>query len=374
MFLFKLSCSVNFSDHLIPSDMITFYPGPSKVYPQVEQYLSDAYQSGILSVNHRSEPFMAMLRETIEAMKTNLGIPEGYEIYFCSSATECWEIIAQSLISTKSLHVFNGAFGEKWLEYTQKIKPETNGFSFDINTLPRISDIVSDQENEVICLTHNETSNGTALPFSFFAELRKQTEQVIAVDATSSMAGVEFPWKEADVWYASVQKCFGLPAGLSVIIASPRAIQQAEKIGDRNFYNSFLFVRDNFLRYQTPYTPNALGIYLAGRVMKQVESLTIVSAQTKKRAAEWYAFLTEHGYSVLVDQDEVRSDTVIAVSGSKDKVAYIKKEARENGIMLGNGYGAWKETTFRIANFPAISQDEIDQLKNFLKGKSRLPA
>ncbi|SEI63051.1 phosphoserine aminotransferase [Dyadobacter koreensis] len=354
--------------------MITFYPGPSKIYPQVEQYLSDAYQSGILSVNHRSEAFMTMLKETIETMKINLGIPEDYEIYFCSSATECWEIIAQSLISTKSLHVFNGAFGEKWLEYTQKIKPGSSGFSFDINTLPKISDIIADQENEVICLTHNETSNGTALPFSFFTELRKQTEQLIAVDATSSMAGVEFPWKEADLWYASVQKCFGLPAGLSVLVASPRAIQQAEKIGERDFYNSFLFLRDNFLKYQTPYTPNALGIYLAGRVMKQVESLPIVSTKTKKRAKEWYAFLAEHGYSVLVNQEDVRSDTVIAVSGSKDQVAYIKKAAKENGIMLGNGYGVWKETTFRIANFPAISQDEIDQLKNFLKGKSSLPA
>ncbi|MCF2444991.1 aminotransferase class V-fold PLP-dependent enzyme [Dyadobacter sp. CY345] len=350
--------------------MITFYPGPSKVYPQVEQYLSDAYQSGILSVNHRSEPFMVMLKETIEVMKSKLDIPEAYEIYFCSSATECWEIIAQSLIATKSLHLHNGAFGEKWLEYTQKIKPKSKGFSFDKNSLPIISDIISDQEDEVICLTHNETSNGTALPFSFFTELREQTSQVIAVDATSSIAGVEFPWEAADVWYASVQKCFGLPAGLSVLIASPRAIKLAEKIGDRDFYNSFLFVRDNFLKYQTPYTPNALGIYLAGRVMRQVEPIASISKQTKKRAAEWYEFLAENGYSILIDEQEVRSDTVIAVSGSKDQVANLKKSAKENGILLGNGYGAWKETTFRIANFPAITQNEIDQLKNFLKSEA----
>lgn len=353
--------------------MITFYPGPSKVYPQVEQYLSDAYQSGILSVNHRSEPFMAMLKETVASMKSKLEIPEEYEIYFGSSATECWEIIAQSLISTKSLHVFNGAFGEKWLEYTRKIRPEAKGISFDINGLPDIADIISDQKDEIICLTHNETSNGTVLPFSFFTELRKHTEQVIAVDATSSMAGVAFPWQSADIWYASVQKCFGLPAGLSVLVASPRAIKRAEEVGDHNFYNSFLFIRNNFLKHQTPYTPNVLGIYLAGRVMKQVEPLSMISLETKKRAEEWYAFLEKEGFTVLVEKAEVRSDTVIAVSGSKDLVTYLKKTAKENGIMLGNGYGAWKETTFRIANFPAISNDEIDQLKKFLKGKSGQP-
>lgn len=350
--------------------MITFYPGPSKVYPQVEKYLSDAYQSGILSVNHRSEPFMALLKKTIDLMKTKLDIPADYEVYFCSSATECWEIIAQSLVASKSLHVYNGAFGEKWLEYTQKLKPAASGLSFDSNALPAIADIIADKESEVICLTHNETSNGTALPFSFFAELRKQTEQVIAVDATSSMAGVEFPWEDADVWYASVQKCFGLPAGLSVLIASPRAVRLAEKIGDRDYYNSFLFVRDNFLKYQTPYTPNALGIYLAGRVMEQVQPLTEVSDQTRLRARAWYTFLAENGYAVLVENEEVRSDTVIAVTDTKERVAFLKKAAKENGIMLGNGYGAWKETTFRIANFPAITQQEIDLLKKCLKDNS----
>lgn len=346
--------------------MITFYPGPSKVYPQVEQYLSDAYQSGMLSVNHRSDPFMSMLKEVIGQMKSKLDIPVGYEIYFCSSATECWEIIAQSLVSSKSLHVYNGAFGEKWLEYTQKLRPAATGLAFDANSLPNVAEIIADKENEIICLTHNETSNGTALPASFFSDLRKQTEQIIAVDATSSMAGVELPWEDADIWYASVQKCFGLPAGLSVLVASPSAIKHAEKIADRNYYNSFLFIRDNFIKYQTPYTPNVLGIYLAGCVMEQVEPISEVSAIIKQRAREWYTFLTENGFDILIDNPEVRSDTVIAVSGTKERVTFLKKEVKVNGIMVGNGYGAWKETTFRIANFPAITQQEIDLLKKCL--------
>lgn len=350
--------------------MITFYPGPSKVYPQVGQFLSDAYQSGLLSVNHRSEPFMKMLESTIESMKTNMGIPSSYEIYFCSSATECWEIIAQSLIASSSLHVYNGAFGEKWLEYTQKIKSGAKGFAFGINDLPEIDEIISQDPDEVLCVTHNETSNGTALPDAFLASLRAKTDQVIAVDATSSMAGVTFAWENADVWYASVQKCFGLPAGLSVMVVSPRAVQLALKIGDRNYYNSLLFVRDNFLKFQTPYTPNVLGIYLAGRVMQDVEPLKNLSSQTKERAAGWYSFLEESGYSVLVENPELRSDTVIAVGGEKSVVTDIKKAAKENGIMLGNGYGAWKENSFRIANFPAITSEEINQLKVFLKNYS----
>jgi len=34
---------------------------------------------------------------------------------------------------------------------------------------------------------------------------------------------------------------------------------------------------------------------------------------------------------------------------------------------LGEGYGAFKPLTFRIANFPAIADREIAALKQFLK-------
>lgn len=352
--------------------MITFYPGPSKIYPQVEQYLAEAYQSGILSMNHRSEAFMAMLENVFRQMHLKLDLPEGYEIYFASSATECWEIVAQSLIRCQSLHLYNGAFGKKWYEYTHRLCPEVRPYEFDLNELPALNAMGAALEGaEVVCLTHSETSNGTMLPMSFLRELRQQTDQIIAVDATSSMGGVAMDWEAADVWYASVQKCFGLPPGLGVMVVSPRAIQRAEEIGCRNHYNSLLYIRENFQKYQSPHTPNTLGIYLLGRVMEQVAPVQEVNAQTEARADDWYRFIGKSRYSLLVREPAVRSTTVIAVEGTKEEIKSLKKEALEAGIMLGSGYGTWKETTFRIANFPAIEAVEIDRLKDFLRRYSK---
>jgi len=346
--------------------MITFYPGPSKIYPQVEHYLSDAYKSGILSANHRSDIFMEMLKKTTDNLKYKLDIPADYEVYFVSSATECWEIIAQSLITHSSLHIYNGAFGEKWLEYTHKIRPDSSGFSFDLNEIPNLDDAGITADHEMICVTHNETSNGTALPVSFLTDLRRYTAKLIAVDATSSMGGANLPWTAADVWYASVQKCFGLPAGMGVMVVSPDAILKAENVHDKSFYNSFLFMRENFLKFQTPYTPNALGIYLLGRVMEHVEPIQQIAADIHERAENWYKFLGNNGYEVLVKNEAVRSDTVIAVNAERERVTQIKSKAKLSGFQLGNGYGKWKETTFRIANFPAINETDISLLRNFL--------
>lgn len=346
--------------------MITFYPGPSKVYPQVETYLHEAFESGLISENHRSEPFMRMMEETVRNLKLKLAVPDDYEVYFVSSATECWEIIAQSVIRDSSLHIFNGAFGEKWKEYTHNITGKTGSYAFDSEQLPDFSEIAVASPDEVICITHNETSNGTAIPASFLNKLRSQVQNVIAIDATSSMAGVEMPWESADIWYASVQKCFGLPAGMGVMVVSPRAIAQAENIGERSHYNSLLFIRDNFLKNQTPYTPNTLGIYLLGKIMKHVAPIKDVSGQTGQRAAAWYSFLKENNYKLLIENEAVRSETVIAVFAEKGRISALKKAAKQVGITLGNGYGRDKETSFRIANFPAIDANEISFLKDFL--------
>ena len=347
--------------------MTTFYPGPSKVYPQVELYLTDAYRSGILSTNHRSDAFMEMLRDTIGGLKQKLDLPPDYEVYFVSSATECWEIISQSLVSKSSFHIYNGAFGAKWMEYAQKLKPASHGISFDLNETPGIELLSAlKPEDGVICITHNETSNGTALPVSFMSELRRQTGKLIAVDATSSMAGVALPWLDADVWYASVQKCFGLPPGLGVMVVSPGAISKARDCNDRLHYNSLLFTRENFLKFQTPYTPNTLAIYLLGRVMEEVSPISTISADLQERALDLYSFVEELGYSTLVTNHNVRSSTVIAVHLDKASLAGIKSKAQQKNIILGNGYGDWKDESFRIANFPAITSDDISVLKQFL--------
>ncbi|QMW05898.1 aminotransferase class V-fold PLP-dependent enzyme [Spirosoma foliorum] len=337
--------------------MITFYPGPSKVYPQVAEYAAEAIQQGIVSLNHRSAGFMDIVKETVQLLHEKLDIPADYHIALVSSATECWEIVAQSLTAETSLHPYSGAFGKKWAEYAYRIKPPTN-----LN------------EADVLCIVQNETSNGTQVTMETLAQFRRDFSSLIAVDAVSSMAGIAFDWTLADVWFASVQKCFGLPAGLAVLVYSPAALKRAEEIGENNHYNSLLFIHENFSKFQTPYTPNGLGIYMLMRVLQQVQPIAIVNTLTKKRAADWYAFFEEASltldspaFKLLINDPATRSDTVIAVEGSEAAIKAIKAAAQQAGITLGNGYGDWKNTTFRIANFPAISDEEIGTLKKFLE-------
>lgn len=348
--------------------MISFYPGPSRVHEQIPSYVVEAYDQGILSINHRSEAFMGICSQTISLLKSKLSIPEDYTVVFTSSATECWEIIAQSLVEKESHHFFNGAFGKKWFDYTKKLRPEAKKYEFDPEKeLPIKQDLTS--SSGVICITQNETANGTQVHMPLIADLKKTyPDHLIAVDATSSMAGIYLNFSEADIWFSSIQKCFGLPAGMGVMICSPRAIKKARELQENDHYNSLNFILKNIERFQTPYTPNVLYIYLLMRLMEDSPSIAAVEAKLKQRVREYEdTIVASDRFSLLINNELVRSTSVIVVEGNEDAILALKKKAEQAGLTLGNGYGPLKATTFRIANFPALKEEEVRLLQEFLK-------
>ena len=347
--------------------MISFYPGPSKVYSRVPEYVQDAYRDGILSINHRSPEFVNISSTVIGLLKEKLRIPEDYTIFFTSSATECWEIISQSLVEGKSFHIYNGAFGEKWYHYAQKLQPEALSYTFGMNDLLQPDTITFSHDTELIAVTHNETSNGTAIDQQIIGSLgQRYPEQLLAVDATSSMAGVALDFQLADIWYASVQKCFGLPAGMALMICSPKALQRAEELGERNHYNSVLYLKEMMARHQTTYTPNVLNIYLLMRVMEERPSIHDTQQLLSSRYGAWLEVLKDvESIDFLVKNEGVRSLTVIPFTAQKEVVDQIRDRAKAAGIVLGNGYGTWKDNSLRIANFPALEDWEINRLRDF---------
>jgi len=348
--------------------MITFYPGPSKVYSQVKGFMNEAFDSGILSMNHRSSGFMELYKECIRLFKEKLFLPDGYGIYFVSSATECWEIIAQSFIRKQSFHLYNGAFGEKWKDSTARLGIKTLGYGYQVHEVIQTEMLKEAEACDLIALTQNETSNGTQIRNEQLASIRSYfPEKLIAVDATSSMAGIYLDFSTADIWYASVQKCFGLPSGLAVLLCSEKAIHRGLELGRKIHYNSFVHLHENMLKFQTTHTPNILDIVLLKKILESVPAIDVVDQRIQKQADAWYNFLSPlSSVKPLVSERPVRSDTVITLQGDAALIKSLKEESLKAGITLGNGYGAWKSDTFRIANFPAIEEQEIEQLKTFL--------
>lgn len=349
--------------------MITFAPGPSKVYDALPQYMQDAFDQGILSANHRSSAFMRLYQETEQLMREKLHMPEDYRLLFTSSATENWEIISQSVVEKASFHIYSGSFGKKWIEFAKHIIPETSGIKIGAEEEIHVPDLKIGEAFDLIAITQNETSNASQVPMEVIAEIgRKFPEKMIAVDTTSSMGGIELDFSLADIWYASVQKCFGLPAGLGILILSPKAVEKTLRKGERGRYNSLTFMLENADGYQTHYTPNVFGIYLLHRVLKDMEEIQHIDARLRERMSRLENTIAQSSsLRMLVPNEKTRSTTVMGVTGTEDLIADVKKAAEKEGMQMGSGYGPLKPTSFRIANFPAITDKELDRLIQFLK-------
>jgi len=341
--------------------MRSFYPGPSKVHPEALDFIRDAFDQGIVSINHRSTRFEALLKDTLEILHEKWNIPTDYTIYFVSSATEAWEIVAQSLIDKQSLHVYNGAFGKKWAHYTRQIYPNAQSVEFDVQqalssvVLPNLAGI------DTVCLVQSETSNGSGQVI----DRKLFPDALIAVDATSSMGGIDLPWKEADVWFASVQKCLGIPAGLGIMICSPKTLERANQLGRKGHYNDILLMEENRKLFQTHYTPNVLSIFVLNRLTHLLPNIRVKDQETKEKMAIWekyWAGNTPWGLKCLIDKPALRLPTVLALKGEPEQIRRIQEHCLKAGIELGKGYGDWQSTTVRIANFPSHTIEDIQSL------------
>ncbi|MBC7448916.1 MAG: aminotransferase class V-fold PLP-dependent enzyme, partial [Hymenobacteraceae bacterium] len=266
-------------------------------------------------------------------------------------------------------HFYNGAFGEKWYQTAKALRPGAVGHPFVVQEALDAQGLPAAAGVEVVCVTQNETSNGTQVDATTMQRVTNQyRDALVCVDATSSLGGVNLRYARADVWFGSVQKCLGLPAGLGLLICSPRAVERAKAIGHRPHYNALLHLHEKMLNFQTTHTPNVLGLYLLLRVLQQRTPLKPIADHLGARAEILYKFFEENfpQWTPLVLNPEVRSQTVLALQCATPGLEELKKAALAQDFQLGNGYGAWAKTTFRIANFPQHQDAELVRLQRFL--------
>ena len=347
---------------------VSFYPGPSQVYDKVPRWTKLAFDEGVLGINHRSRRFGEIVAEVYQLLQEKLQVPANYHVAFTSSATECWEIIAQSFVEEKTFHLYNGAFGEKWHRLYKPLVPTAVSYLFDFEAPLILDNVIVPSDVELLCLTHNETSNGTYLPDDQLRELRElYPDTLIALDATSSMAGQALDFSLGDIWFASVQKCFGLPAGMGILICSPAAHARALELQKRDHYNSWLTVQENAAKHQTHHTPNVLDIYLLSQMLRERKDIQKVHEKISERYRQWNEVIDQlAGVNHLVPDATIRSQTVLTLTASTSRIKALHQKAQQGGFTLGKGYGNWKKSSFRIANFPALRKEHIATLQRLL--------
>ncbi len=372
----------------------TLNPGPSQINPGIID------QAG-------AEPTEANPEEVIAKLKQYLGIPDDYEIFFGGSATKAMEQIAESLDVDGGVCLNKGAFAQRQKEVVEAFsrrQPNTSGRQPAIikevpirwgtgegsqmrtkastvhGQIPPRHLQRMDQPREAVFITGHETATGVQVDTT---ELHKHLDPrfLRVVDGTSELGGVKRDFVDEhgdpviDVYFGSVQKFLGLPAGLSVMAVSPRAMEAAraaeagrsEEERARTYRTFTEMAREKAEgRYPNLRGIQQLGLSLDNLLAREFEGATgidAVIAETSKKMAmvlEW-AESNPH-VELSVEDERDRSEVMVQITGVDINVKGVRQKLRNIGVDIGSGYGPYKSTHLRLYLTPNVSIEELNTI------------
>jgi len=348
---------------------IYFTVGPTENFPEIKTYAQMATKDKIFSVSHRSKEFTIIHLQTVIELKKLLGIPKDYYIFFVSSATESMERIIQNLVRDKSFHLINGYFAERFYNIAVQLKKNPYSVKTEYGKSFAFNDIKIPDDAELICITQNETSTGVSLKMKDVYNLKKKyPDKLIALDVATSVPYEKIDYSKIDAAFFSVQKGFGMPPGMGVIILKKKCIEKTRILLEEGYnigsYNNFITCALNSDKYETPMTPNLPSIFMLGKISKLLNDRGIekIRKETEKKADLIYRFFDKHRFvKPFVEDKNLRSKTTIVLNSSVESEVVIKRLS-DKGFIVSSGYGKYKNNQVRIGNFPVHKIEDVEKL------------
>lgn len=341
-----------------------FVPGPVDVAPEVL-----AAQAKPM-MPHRSKDFEAIFQRASEKAKALFFTQ--YRVFLGThSGSGMQEAGIRNFVNRTVLSCVNGAFAERWYEVAK-----TNGKEADRLEAPwgepilpeALAAALKNKFYEAVTIVHNETSTGTVSPLKELAEVVKTVspDTLVMVDAVSSLGGDKI---EMDAWgidylLTSSQKCLALPPGLSLAAANDRAMKRAEAVENRGWYFDLLRMEKHRVKDSTPMTPVMPLIYALDLQMDRIlaEGLEARFARHAAMAKRMQSWAIANGMMPM-SAEAYRSKTVSTIQNSKGwDISSLNKFLTQRGMRIANGYGAWKDKTYRIAHMGEIQMADVENL------------
>ena len=234
-------------------DLILLTPGPVHIDPR--------RFAALQPMHHRTGRFREMVIDTGRMLGDLCGTKES-AFLFAASGTGAMEAVIANVAhqGAKVLVVEGGKFGRRWAEIAEAFECEVDilRFSMGESVNPaRVAERVRVFSPDLIALTHVESSTGLRLDIEGIISALPDRRALLALDAIAS-AGSENILMDKwgiDVLAGAGQKALAAPAGVSFVIAGPRAMKAAAENPRPVFYFSFERYGEGMKTGDTPFTP-----------------------------------------------------------------------------------------------------------------------
>ncbi|MGC9016600.1 MAG: pyridoxal-phosphate-dependent aminotransferase family protein [Caldimicrobium sp.] len=329
-----------------------FTPGPVPVSPKV--LLTQAQPM----THHRLPEFSEILREIRENLKYLFQTKK--EVYFfASSGTGAMEAAIVNLFSPedKVIVVEGGKFGERWRELAETYRLNPIVIKVEWGKAVRTEEVEKTLKNhpeaKAILIQACETSTGVKHPINEIAELTKNRETLLVVDAITALGVYPLPMDDLglDVVITGSQKALSLPPGLSFIAFSDKALEMAKNSKLPKYYFDLQREKKAYEKDTTAFTP-AVSLLLALREMlRRIRELGLerIFAHCEALSLACRKAISALGLEIFPEVP-AESLTVIKAPFGLNTGEFLKFLRDKWGIVLAGGQDQLKGKIIRITH------------------------
>ncbi len=346
-------------------------PGPIEFEPEVLGALAAP------TVSHVAPSFLEVFGSALGAMRKVWLCPSGQPFVVAGSGTFAMELAAANLVEPgdRALVVSTGVFGDRFVDLLGRHGADVSAVRAavgDVVDLNRIEDELRKTSPKLLTVTHVDTSTGVRMPISTIGELARRHGALSVIDGVCSVAGEEIRQEEwgLDVVLTASQKAIGVPPGLALLVAGPRALERfgARRHPVRSYYADWGKWLPVMKAYEAR-TPSYFGTPAVNLIAALDVSLRRIVAEGMDSRFGRHRHLArafQSGVEALglrqvpVDRDN-RAHTLTAcylpdgVAGP----AFLQAVAAAGAVIAGGLHPDIRERSFRVGHMGAVQAGDI---------------
>jgi len=214
-------------------------PGPIEFEPAVLAAL------GAPTTSHIAPSFIDAFGQALERMRQVFLCPDGQPFIVAGSGTLAMDLAGANLIEPgdRALVINTGYFGDRFGALLERYGAEVTHVRAPVGGRPPLDEVATALQQErfkLMTITHVDTSTGVLTDVKGLAALGQRYGALVIVDGVCSVAGEELRMTEwgVDVALTASQKAIGVPPGLALLVAGPRAMDafRGRRTPVSNFY------------------------------------------------------------------------------------------------------------------------------------------
>lgn len=201
-------------------------PGPIEFDPAVMETM------GAATTSHVAPDFVEAFGQALERMRQVWLSPDGQPFVVAGSGTLAMDMAAANLVQPgdRALVINTGYFSDRMAAILERYGAEVDHLRAPLGDRPSTEEVqaaLGRANYKVMAITHVDTSTAVVANVEDWARLGCHRETLTIVDGVCSVAGEELRQKDwcVDVALTASQKAVGVPPGLALLVAGPRAME-----------------------------------------------------------------------------------------------------------------------------------------------------